>query len=146
MRGMNLLGKIDLQGRSSWVKVARMYVRSVLYRAGRKDVDDVETLVSEVFTNAVRHSESGRRPGGVVTLCVYDDGETVRVEVTDEGSPDSVPRIPERSGLFDEGGRGLWMVQELSSAWGWGQHTNGRTVWFEIRTADCLRDGPQGVR
>ncbi|MFC6079776.1 ATP-binding protein [Sphaerisporangium aureirubrum] len=130
---MGLLGKVDLLGRASSVKVARAYVRSVLCRAGRRDLDDVETLVSEVFTNAVRHSESGRRPGGLVTLRVYDDGETVRVEVSDEGSSTGIPTAPERVGLCSEGGRGLWMVRELSSSWGWGRHAKGHTVWFEVR-------------
>nr|WP_221475200.1 ATP-binding protein [Sphaerisporangium rubeum] len=117
----------------SSVEVARAYVRSTLRRIGRRSVEDIELLVSEVFTNAVRHSGSGRRNGGVVTLRVYDDGETVRVEVTDEGSSETMPQVRERPSLLSEGGRGLWMVHELSSSWGWGQHDAGRTVWFEVR-------------
>ncbi|MEO3812676.1 ATP-binding protein [Sphaerisporangium sp. B11E5] len=74
----DLLGRIDLPGRAESVKIARAYVRSVLYRTGRRHLGDVELLVSEIFTNAVRHSESGRRPDGVVTVRVYDDGATVR--------------------------------------------------------------------
>ncbi|MEU9888245.1 ATP-binding protein [Sphaerisporangium sp. NPDC051011] len=129
----DLLGKVELLGLGSSVKVARAYVRSVLYVAGRLDLDDVEILVSEVFTNAVRHSKSGRQPGGVVEVRVYDDGEMVRVEVTDEGSPSSTPAIPEQAGPFSESGRGLWLVRELSSSWGWSENAKGRTVWFTVR-------------
>lgn len=134
MRTMgDLLGKVDLLGVGSSAQVARAYVRSALYGAGRRDMGDIVTLVSEVFTNAVKHSESGRRPGGVVQVRVYDDGETVRVEVTDEGSLDSIPAIPDQAGPFRESGWGLWMVRELSSSWGWRQNGRGRTVWFEVR-------------
>ncbi|MFC6082822.1 ATP-binding protein [Sphaerisporangium aureirubrum] len=126
------LGKIDLLGLASSAKIARAYVYSVLYRAGRRDLDDIETVVSEVFTNAIRHSESGRRPGGLVQVRVYDDGATSRVEVTDEGSPNGIPAIPEQADPVSEGGRGLWLVRELFSSWGWGQDHSGRTVWFEV--------------
>jgi anti-sigma regulatory factor (Ser/Thr protein kinase) len=131
----DLLGSIDLLGHAGSVQIARAYVRTVLYEAGRRrDLDDIETLVSEIFTNAIRHSESGRRPGGVVKVRVYDGGKTVRVEVTDEGPPISVPAIPEQIGPFCENGRGLWMVRELSSSWGWEQQDHGNTVWFEVRS------------
>ncbi|MFC7386293.1 ATP-binding protein [Sphaerisporangium rhizosphaerae] len=130
----DLLGKVDLLGLESSVKIARAYVCSVLDRARWRDLEDVETLVSEVFTNAVRHSESGRRPGGVVQVRIYEDGDRVRVEMTDEGSPNSIPTIPVQASLFSESGRGLWMVRELSSSWGWGQDASGRTVWFEVRS------------
>lgn len=133
MKTMDLLGKVDLAGLDSSAELARAYVRSVLVRAGRRAVADVELLVGEVFANAVRHSESGRRPGGVVGLRVYGDGETVRVEVVDEGSANSIPRIPEQVDPLSESGRGLWFVRELSSSWGWGQYGTGRTVWFEVR-------------
>ncbi|WP_239137738.1 ATP-binding protein [Sphaerisporangium rufum] len=134
-----LLGKVDLPGLDGSVHVARAYVRSVLRQAGGRVLDDellddVETLVSEVFTNAVRHSRSGHRPGGMVHIRVHDDGGTVRVEVTDEGSPVDLPVIPERVDPLGESGRGLWLVRELSTAWGWRSHDRGRTIWFEARS------------
>ncbi|MDH2427476.1 ATP-binding protein [Sphaerisporangium sp. TRM90804] len=89
-------------------------------------------LVGELVANSVKHSESGRRPGGVVSLRVYDDGRTVRVEVVDEGSATDIPRIPSQVDPFRESGRGLWLVRELSSAWGWRKDPTSRTVWFEV--------------
>ncbi|MET8160485.1 ATP-binding protein [Sphaerisporangium sp. NPDC005289] len=80
-----------------------------------------------------KHSESGRERSGVVRLRVCDDGERARVEVVDEGSAESVPQVPAQVDLLSEGGRGLWLVRELSSAWGWEQTGAHRTVWFEIK-------------
>jgi anti-sigma regulatory factor (Ser/Thr protein kinase) len=127
-----LLGAVDLLGRASSVAIARVYVRGVLLAAGRQNVDDVELLVGELIANSVKHSDSGGRTAGMVTLRVYDNGRTVRVEVTDEGSDHTVPRIPAQVDPFSEGGRGLWLVRELSTAWGWRQEREGRTVWFDL--------------
>ncbi|GII75919.1 hypothetical protein Sru01_09010 [Sphaerisporangium rufum] len=131
-----LLGRVDLLADDGSTKLARAYVRSLLCRNGHRDVDDIELMVSEVFANAVRHSESGRVRDGVVTVRVYDDGETVRIEVTDAGSPNDFPAVQAPIDPLSEGGRGLWLVQELSSSWGWRQNPKGRTIWFEVRAQD----------
>ncbi|MFC7386828.1 ATP-binding protein [Sphaerisporangium rhizosphaerae] len=57
----------------------------------------------------------------MVAVRVYDDGETVRVEVTDEGSPGGMPLVPVQAEPLSESGRGLWLVRELSTSWGWSQ-------------------------
>ncbi|WP_214411936.1 ATP-binding protein [Sphaerisporangium fuscum] len=129
---MGFLGSVDLLGRLSSVAVARAYVRSLLLTAGRRAVDDVQLLVGEVVANAVRHSASGSRPDGMVELRVYDDGETVRIEVTDEGSDATIPQVPAQIDPLSEGGRGLWLVRELSRDWGWRQDGTHRTVWFDM--------------
>ncbi|WP_250562964.1 ATP-binding protein [Sphaerisporangium fuscum] len=129
---MEFLGSVDLLGRLSSVAIARSYVRSVLLAAGRRDLDDVELLAGEVVANAVRHSDSGRKPDGVVKLRVHDDGRTVRIDVIDQGSATAIPRIPAQVDPLSEGGRGLWLVRELSSAWGWDQDGTTRTVWFQM--------------
>ncbi|MEU8344024.1 ATP-binding protein [Spirillospora sp. NPDC048832] len=49
------------------------------------DLDDVDLLVCEVATNAVRHSASGRVGGGVwVTLLA--SAVRLRVEIQDDGA------------------------------------------------------------
>ncbi|WP_250562399.1 ATP-binding protein [Sphaerisporangium fuscum] len=141
---MDLLGSVELLGRLSSVAIARAYVRMVLSQTGRGEADDVELLVGEVFANAVKYSESGSRPGGMVSVRVYDDGETIRIEVVDEGSTTSVPMIPAQADPLSESGRGLWLVRELSSAWGWTQTGTSRTVWFEMMTSSPLGSGTVG--
>ncbi|GII82590.1 ATP-binding protein [Sphaerisporangium siamense] len=132
MKVRDLLGAVELLGRAGSVSLARVYVRGLLMAAGRTGMDDVELLVGELVANAVAHSASGRRPGGVVSLKVYDDGKSVRVEVIDEGAPGAIPPVPVQVDPLSEGGRGLWLVRELSSAWGWADGGGGRTVWFEV--------------
>ncbi|MET8159405.1 ATP-binding protein [Sphaerisporangium sp. NPDC005289] len=126
------LGSVDLLGQVSSVTLARAYVRGLLLSAGRREVDDIELLVGELVANAIKHSESGRRPDGMVYLRVYDDGDTIRVEVTDQGSPGPLPHIPAQVDPLSENGRGLWLVRELSSTWGSTQNGTTRTVWFQI--------------
>ncbi|WP_405141757.1 ATP-binding protein [Sphaerisporangium sp. NBC_01403] len=80
----------------------------------------------------MRHSNSGRRSGGVVRLVITDIVHALRIEVTDEGSVSAIPQIPAQMDTLSESGRGLWMVRELSSAWGWNDDETRRVVWFEM--------------
>ncbi|GGP17417.1 hypothetical protein GCM10012278_85470 [Nonomuraea glycinis] len=55
----------------------------------------------------------------------------VRVEVCDGGSTTSSPavRVPSAD---DDGGRGLWLVDLLATAWGAHPDTTGGSVWFRV--------------
>ncbi|GII88740.1 hypothetical protein Ssi03_67300 [Sphaerisporangium siamense] len=132
MRTTTFLGFVELLGRTSSVTLARAYVRGLLMAAGHRDTDDVELLAGELVANAVNHSNSGRRTSGTIKLRVSAEDRNVRVEVTDEGSAMPIPPIPAQVDPLQESGRGLWLVRELSSAWGWTQSAAGRTVWFEM--------------
>ncbi|TDC70259.1 ATP-binding protein [Actinomadura sp. GC306] len=96
------------------------------------DLDDVDLMVSEIATNAVRHSASGRRGGGVwVTVLV--SRERLRVEIQDDGGSAGRPRIPAQGAGWDEHGRGLLVVNGLADRWGTLPGGDGRfTVWFEV--------------
>ncbi|WP_424534804.1 ATP-binding protein [Sphaerisporangium viridialbum] len=132
MRTMTLLGAVDLPARTSSVPVARVFVRRLLDAAGLNDIEHVELLVSELLANAVRYSDSGRGTCGVMRLVVSDNGHALHVEVIDGGSAGAIPQIPEQVDPLQENGRGLWLVRELSSSWGWEQDEAGRSVWFEV--------------
>jgi anti-sigma regulatory factor (Ser/Thr protein kinase) len=92
------------------VREVRAYLCEVLDGAG-VDLGDVDLMASEVVTNAVRHTASGR-PGGHVWVAVVAADDAVRVEITDEGGVDTQPCIPPYPVL---GGRGLLIVQELDA-------------------------------
>jgi anti-sigma regulatory factor (Ser/Thr protein kinase) len=93
--------------------------------------DAAALLVSEIFTNSVRHSGSGAA-GETVTVAVRAWDSTVRVEVTDRSGP-GVPE-PRPADRDAEGGRGLQLVAGLATRWGWRRRRGGRTVtWFEIQ-------------
>jgi anti-sigma regulatory factor (Ser/Thr protein kinase) len=92
------------------------------------DLDDVLLMVSEIVSNAVRHTASGT--GGVFRVAVAAAGRTARVEVTDAGGP-TQPAIPAEDADAD-GGRGLQIVDALADVWGHEGDSGGRVVWFEV--------------
>ncbi|HRE01108.1 MAG TPA: ATP-binding protein [Ilumatobacteraceae bacterium] len=85
--------------------------------------DTCELLVSELVSNAVLHGS------GEVTVTVMecDDGG-VRVEVRNQGSGRPVLRHPRPNDLS---GRGLRLVDELSTRWGLDSRGGTTLVWFE---------------
>ncbi|WP_243722966.1 ATP-binding protein [Actinomadura sp. 7K507] len=96
------------------------------------DLDDVDLMVCEITTNAVRHGASGL-PGGGVWVTVLVSGDRLRVEIQDDGGSDGRPLIPAQSAGWDESGRGLMVVNGLADCWGTLPGADGRhTVWFEV--------------
>lgn len=83
-------------------------------------------LASEVVTNAVIHGD-----GMVLVALNRVNGASLRVEVSDNGG--GMPLIgSQRSDA--ESGRGMAMVEMLSSRWGTDLAVGplGKTVWFEL--------------
>ncbi|GAA4836180.1 ATP-binding SpoIIE family protein phosphatase [Kitasatospora terrestris] len=80
-----------------------------------------ELIVSELVTNAIRYA------GGPVGLRLIHD-TTLICEVSDPSN--TQPRL-RRARTTDEGGRGLFLIAQLSRRWGsrYGQH--GKTIWSE---------------
>jgi len=76
-------------------------------------------------------------PGKEFTLRLRRGASSVWVEVFD--SDLRLPRI-RSAGENDEGGRGLYLVDQLASRWGSRPTRRGKAVWFEVATAD----GPGG--
>ncbi|MET8893714.1 SpoIIE family protein phosphatase [Streptomyces albogriseolus] len=89
------------------------------------DLDDIsfvtELVVSELVTNAVRYGEPPIR------LRLIRD-RTLICEVTDASS--TSPHL-RRAHAFDEGGRGLLLVAQLTQRWGSRQEDGGKTIWAE---------------
>jgi anti-sigma regulatory factor (Ser/Thr protein kinase) len=92
---------VTLAGRAERARAARAFVSEML-GPGHPCGDVAVLLVSEVFSNSVRHSGSGA-PGETVTVAVNGD-RTVRVEVTDRAGP-GTPEL-RSAGRDAEGGRG----------------------------------------
>jgi PAS domain S-box-containing protein len=116
-------------------------------------------LVSEVVTNVVLHASAASVPRRELvvegpplpfeeswdvpgfedevagdkefTLRLRRGGESVWVEVFDQDL--RLPRI-RSAGENDEGGRGLYLVDQLAKRWGSRPTREGKAVWFEIPT------------
>jgi len=87
------------------------------------DLESAGLLVSEVVTNAVRHSDEP------VELRLRRAQRALYVEVADRDP--RVPR-PRRGALEDEQGRGLQLLERLTARWGARPLADGKVVWFEI--------------
>ncbi|MGW6522897.1 SpoIIE family protein phosphatase [Streptomyces sp. NPDC054962] len=80
-----------------------------------------ELIVSELVTNAIRYA------GGPVVLRLIRENALV-CEVTDPSA--TQPRL-RRARWTDEGGRGLFLVAQLSTRWGCRYERPGKTIWTE---------------
>jgi anti-sigma regulatory factor (Ser/Thr protein kinase) len=114
-------------GLAEEVTYARHFVASLL--AERGPVDDAVLIVSELATNAVRHSLSGSA-GGWFLVIVGFDHDLVRLEVIDQGGP-QVPHLCDVTNQ-EEGGRGLLLIAACAKDWGVKEWPDGRTVWAEL--------------
>ena len=115
---------------------ARRFVTETLRRWKCDDVlEAVTLLVSELVTNSVVHA------GSDAEVAVLLKPDALRIEVTDQGSgiPWSRDAPPDATS-----GRGLAMVEKLSSAWGVEAGDGGKTVWFEVPRLDAAGERGAG--
>lgn len=118
-------------GTPGQVRAARHWVDSLL--DGCPAAADAALLVSEVATNAIRHTSSGSTCGTLQVSVLLADHE-VRIAVTDEGTS-LVPRLSVAD-ADHEGGRGLCLVDAMSDDWGTAGDETGRVVWFRLGWAE----------
>lgn len=109
---------------------ARRRLVSDLLAAGIYEaaVSDAAVVVSELFSNALRHARP--LPGGTLRVGWQLGEGTVRISVKDGGGP-TLPELGELS-QSTTGGRGLRIVARLSRHWGTRCDDEGTTVWAEI--------------
>ncbi len=107
---------------------ARIRARLSEWGADAELRDDAGLVVTELFTNAVRHTDSKH-----IMCALRDIGPYVRLEVTDQGCADASP-VPCTATDDEEGGRGLLLVSALAAAWGSDPAADGagRVVWAEL--------------
>ena len=105
----------------------------------RQVVDDARLLATELVTNSIRHSGIGSESSVGLALRLAPDH--LSVAVSDPG-PGFRPEIQEPD-FEREGGRGLFIVDQLADRWGVGDSplsppgSSGArtTVWFELRAS-----------
>jgi serine/threonine-protein kinase RsbW len=116
---------VELAPKPASVRSARVFTAGVLGDDGVEAsvIELAVLLVSELVTNAALHAQRKIR------LTVYVDSHWVRVEVEDEGQGEPVLRPPAPTSLH---GRGLAVVEQLSTDWGTDRHDGRKVVWFEV--------------
>jgi serine/threonine-protein kinase RsbW len=116
---------VEFTPKPASVRAARVFTAGVLGDDGVESsvIELAVLLVSELVTNATVHAPSRIR------VTVYVDSHWVRVEVEDQGPGQPVLRASTPSQLK---GRGLAVVDRLSTDWGTDRHKGHKTVWFEI--------------
>lgn len=129
------ISRLELPLEPAAVHRARVHVRDTLgaWDVEASAIDDAELIVSELATNAVRHVEPPEGGGHfVLTLCRLPT--TLRICLADEDPRPPVVRKPTDDGT---GGRGLFLVSELSDYWGWRfprpEEGAGKAVLAELR-------------
>ncbi|MEV1067358.1 SpoIIE family protein phosphatase [Streptomyces sp. NPDC050263] len=113
----------DLPADPAVVAGARKLVSTQLEAWNAQEASFVtELVVSELVTNAIRHAE----PPIELRLI---RGRHLICEVSDTSN--TAPHL-RRARTYDEGGRGLLLVAQLSRGWGT-RHTGiGKTIWAEV--------------
>jgi anti-sigma regulatory factor (Ser/Thr protein kinase) len=119
-------GRLDLTlaPEPASVAQARRAILNALPELDAERENTVRLLISELVTNALRHSDSTEP----VTLHASWNS-MVRVEVTDRG--DGFTPAPRAKPLEEAGGYGLLLVGELADRWGV-ETDSCTTVWFEV--------------
>ncbi|WP_406144784.1 ATP-binding protein [Streptomyces sp. NBC_01012] len=132
------------------VALARLHTVDVLSGWGVSSdvVETAKLLVSELATNAVRHSEEGEAP----TLPFSSQSTVQTFELLLEVSPDAVrlsvwdrdvrPPVLKEVGVDATGGRGIFIVAAMSSNWGYylARGLPGKVVWAETALAPASPD------
>lgn len=116
------------------VTKARHLVTDALRSFPQEVRDAVETLLSELATNCVRHTSSE------FTVRIDAAPDKVRVDVTDSGRGTPTIKAPPPT---EPTGRGLRIVDLLADRWGImsDDPSFDKTVWFEIANRPASRPG-----
>ncbi|WP_194891332.1 ATP-binding protein [Catenulispora pinisilvae] len=121
------LVELRLVPAADMVPGARHHVRRALeLHFDETTVDTAELVVSELLSNAIRHTA----PGEVIRLRITPRaGGLLRIEATDTNpsAPDYVV-----AGDEDEGGRGLFLVRAVAVGFGWDPIIGGKALWVHL--------------
>lgn len=127
---------LDFESDPAHVRLARSFVARTLreWKLGAL-VDDAQLVVSELASNAVLHAR------GEVRVRLRSDGKFwVRIELRDDN-----PRLPVPVAFSHDAtsGRGLSIVDAVSTSWGVGCQGGGKTVWAELAVGHAHAFAPE---
>jgi anti-sigma regulatory factor (Ser/Thr protein kinase) len=125
----------------SSVAVARRRLTADLTSAGifEPAVGDAALVVSELLSNAIRHAAP--LPGSRIRVTWTLGGDALRVAVSDAGGT-ATPQVT-RPSPAAPGGRGLGIVESLSSCWGVQRDKGETTVWAVLAAPHVTGAAPR---
>ena len=125
-----MLYDITLPAEASMVGIARDAAKLLLGDCPR--TDDARLILSEYFTNAIRHSRSSRESTVRVRLAVAPGH--LRIEVEDDGPlPPGAPQHADEPDVLREYGRGLaHIVDRIADKWGHDTYPDRSVAWAEL--------------
>jgi two-component sensor histidine kinase len=117
--------RLDLPPRPASAAEARRFVGRALQPLTSAEHREIGILLaSELVTNALLYAEGRIRVG------IAADDARVRITVRDHSN---APARPKQVNIEATSGRGLSLVERLSSAWGVETvPDDGKEVWFEL--------------
>ncbi|MFG2695218.1 ATP-binding protein [Kitasatospora sp. NPDC048407] len=110
-------------------------------------IETANLIVSELTTNAVRHPAGNESQStgysslsavSTFTLTLQLTGTALLVQVADR---DPQPPVRREVGVEATGGRGLFLVSEMSNRWGHYPASPGKVVWAELLLQGPGRSG-----
>lgn len=116
------------------VALVRAWTRQELNRHSTDGgvIDEAALVVSELATNAIRHTHSGR-PGGSFHVELDIRPSRVRISVTDQGTHGkTVPVWGNTPDPLDEHGHGLNLVASLVERWTTITHDGHCTITTDL--------------
>ncbi|MEI5523015.1 SpoIIE family protein phosphatase [Streptomyces brasiliscabiei] len=112
----------DVPGDPAAVRRARAEATRQLTEWGLEELEfTTELILSELVTNAIRYG------GGPIRVRLIHDRQLI-CEVTD--SSHTSPHL-RYAATTDEGGRGLYLIAQLTQRWGTRYSPTGKTIWTE---------------
>ncbi|MEW9554549.1 ATP-binding protein [Nonomuraea sp. NPDC050783] len=117
----------NFPGTLDQIRAARHFVAD--YLGERPETDTARLVISELATNAIRHTRSGL-PGGRFGVTALAGSSLLILAVLDEGGP-TAPHLRQAQDE-DQNGRGLHLIDTLTTRWGIHGDQAGRTVWALI--------------
>ncbi|NEB04210.1 SpoIIE family protein phosphatase [Streptomyces sp. SID13726] len=121
----------DLPSDPAVVSKARLHASDQLTAWGLEELAfTTELVVSELVTNAIRYGKSPIQLRMILQ-------SALTCEVSDASS--TAPHL-RRARVFDEGGRGLLLVAQLTEHWGTRHNREGKVIWAE----QLIPDSPDG--
>lgn len=124
-------------GKPTSVGEVRRFTMKVL--GDRPGVDLVVLVASELAGNAVQHSNSGQ-PGGKFTVHLASCAQWWQVRIDDAGGA-AEPHIRTAVADRDEAGRGLALIEAVSTQWGVVGDHYARAVWAQIPAPEEVHHG-----